>query len=239
MIDNFVAIIPAAGSGDRFSEDVPKQFLSIGGRSILELSIEPLLDFSECFGICIVVAPNDQYHKSLRISKNSKVSIVEGAGTRMLSVANGVLFWKESGLSFKNILIHDSVRPCLRSSEVRTLLESMCNTKIDGVILGSSCSDTIKEVNKKDLTIKRTLDRDKLWTAFTPQIFKQEVLINATINTVHHDKIFTDEASLVEANGGKLKMIQGSKDNLKITLPEDINLAKSILMSHGRLETIL
>ena len=239
MIDSFVTIVPAAGSGDRFSDDVPKQFLTIGDKSILDLSIEPLLDFSECLGICIVVAPDDQYHKSLKICENPKISIIEGGITRMSSVTNGVLFWKDSGLSFKNILVHDSVRPCLRSSEVRVLLESMSVTDIDGVILGSSCSDTVKEINKKDLSIRRTLDRERLWTAFTPQIFKKEVLFNATIENTHDDKIFTDEASLVEVNGGKLKMIQGSKDNLKITLPEDINLAKSILISHGRLETLL
>ena len=86
---------------------------------------------------------------------------------------------------------------------------------------------------------EKTLDREKLWTAFTPQIFKKEVLFNEAINNTHDDKIYTDEASLVEVNGGKLKMIQGSKDNLKITLPEDIKLAKSILISHGRLEAVL
>ena len=92
MIESFVAIVPAAGSGNRFNEDVPKQFLQIGHRSILELSIKPLLDFSECLGICLVVAPNDQYHKSLKILENPKTSIIEGGGSRMKSVINGILF---------------------------------------------------------------------------------------------------------------------------------------------------
>lgn len=239
MIEGFVAIVPAAGSSNRFSGDVPKQFLQIGHRSILELSIKPLLDFSECLGICLVVAPNDQYHKSLKILENPKTSIIEGGGSRMQSVINGILFWKDSGLTFKNILIHDSVRPCLRSSDVRALLESMEKTDLDGVILGSSCSDTIKEINEKDLSIKRTLDRKKIWTAFTPQIFRKESLIEAALNKTFQGKVFTDEASLIEANNGKLKMIQGSKDNLKITFPDDINLAKSILISQGRMERML
>ena len=236
MIDKFVAIIPAAGSGERFSEDIPKQFLNIGRRSVLELSIKPLLDFSECIGICLSVAADDQHHKSIDFIKNQKISIVEGGSTRMQSVRSGVMFWSKSILPFKNILVHDSVRPCLRSSDVRSLLESMNSNKVDGVILGTSCSDTIKQVNKKDLRIERTLDKESLWTAFTPQVFKKEVLIEATLNVNLKDKIFSDEASLVESIKGKLKITQGSKDNLKITFPDDINLAKSILMSQGRME---
>ena len=204
----------------------------------MEFSIEPLLDFSECLGICLVVAPNDQYHKSLNVIKNSKTSIIEGGITRMQSVINGVLFWKDSNLPFKNILVHDSARPCLRSSDLRTLLESMDRVEIDGLVLGSYCTDTIKEVRTKDLRVKKTLDRNKLWTAFTPQIFRKEILVEATLNKALQDKIFTDEASLVEANNGKLKMIQGSNDNLKITFPNDLNLAKTILMSQGRVEAI-
>ena len=96
-----------------------------------------------------------------------------------------------------------------------------------------------KEINEKDLSIKRTLDRKKIWIAFTPQIFRKEILIDATLNKAFQGKVFTDEASLVEANNGKLRMIQGSKDNLKITFPDDINLAKSILISQGRMEKLL
>ena len=88
------------------------------------------------------------------------------------------------------------------------------------------------------MRVKKTLDRNKLWTAFTPQIFRKEILVEATLNKALQDKIFTDEASLVEANNGKLKMIQGSNDNLKITFPNDLNLAKTILMSQGRVEAI-
>ena len=89
------------------------------------------------------------------------------------------------------------------------------------------------------MSIKRTLDRKKIWTAFTPQIFRKESLIEAALNKTFQGKVFTDEASLIEANNGKLKMIQGSKDNLKITFPDDINLAKSILISQGRMERML
>lgn len=236
MIESFVAIIPAAGSGKRFSKDVPKQFLKIGNKSVLEFSIKPLLDFSECVGICLVVEPKDEYHKYLEFTENTKISIIEGGSNRMQSVINGIMFWNNSELSFSNILVHDSVRPCLRSSDVRTLLESMDSEKVDGVILGTPCVDTVKQVKSKEMLVKKTLNRSDLWASFTPQVFKREVLVDAALNRTLKDKIFTDEASLVEANNGRLKMIQGSKDNFKITFPEDLNLAKSILISQGRMD---
>jgi len=238
MIDSFVGIIPAAGSGARFSEEVPKQFLKIDDRTILELSIKPLLDFSECEGVCLVVAPDDQYHKSLELVKNSKVFVIEGGKTRIESVSRAIDFWKDSSISFKNILIHDSVRPCLRSSDVRMVLELMGEKEHDGVVLGVPCTDTLKEVEKGTNEVKKTKDRSSLWTAFTPQIFKKEVLVNAISSHDVNKVSFTDESCLIEANDGKIKMIQGSRDNIKITFPNDLILAKSILISQGRVENI-
>ena len=234
MNKSFVAIVPAAGSGKRFSKEVPKQFLKIGDKSILELSIRPLLDFSDCLGICVVVPPNDQYYKSLDVIKNPKVFVTEGGSSRMISVLNGIKFWEESDTFYKHILIHDAVRPCLRSSDVQEIINSM-EEEIDGIVLGIPCTDTIKEVGKGNSLILNTFDRTRLWRAFTPQIFKKDILVRATLEK-NLKKDFTDEANLVEANGGKLKMVQGSKDNIKLTFPEDIVLIKSILSSQGRME---
>ena len=137
-------------------------------------------------------------------------------------------------MSYDYILIHDAARPCLRSSDVKQLLNSI-DKETDGVVLGIPCSDTIKRLSAKDSLILETVDRSDLWRAFTPQIFKKEVLqMNTTEENM--DKEFTDEASLVEANGGKLKMVKGFEDNIKLTFPEDLGLIKSILSSQGRLE---
>ena len=233
-MNNFVAIIPAAGSSTRFSGEVPKQFLRVDGRTVLELSIKPILDFSECLGVCILVPQDDQYHKALEIKDNPKIFLAEGGTSRIDSVAKGVKFWQQSELSYDYILIHDAARPCLRSSDVQQLLDSI-DSEVDGVVLGIPCSDTIKKVSAKGSLILNTLDRTKLWRAFTPQIFRKEVLQKNALEE-NIEKEFTDEASLVEANGGKLKMVKGFEDNIKLTFPEDLGLIKSILTLQGRLE---
>ncbi len=232
-MNNFVAIVPAAGNSSRYSGEIPKQFLTIDGRTILELSIRPLLDFSECLGVCVLVPAEDQYHKTLEIRDNPKIFLVEGGTSRIDSVLKGVKFWQQSELSYNYILIHDAARPCLRSSDVQQLLDSI-DKETDGVVLGIPCSDTIKRLSAKDSLILETVDRSDLWRAFTPQIFKKEVLQKNTKQNM--DKEFTDEASLVEANGGKLKMVKGFEDNIKLTFAEDLGLIKSILSSQGRLE---
>lgn len=232
---NFVAIIPAAGKSSRYSAEVPKQFMKLDGRTVLEISLRPLLDFSECIGICVLIPPEDRYHKALDLIDNSKIFITEGGSSRIKSVANGIKFWEQSDVSYDYFLIHDAVRPCLRSSDVQLVLEAIDN-EVDGVVLGIPCSDTIKRVSIKESIILSTLDRAEIWRAFTPQVFKKEVLVK-NITEENLNKEFTDEASLVEANGGKLKMVQGSKDNIKLTFSEDLNLIKSILSSQGRMES--
>ena len=234
-MNNFVAIIPAAGDSSRYSGEIPKQFLRVDGRTVLELSIRPLLDFSECLGVCVLVPPEDQFHKALEIKDNPKIFLAEGGTSRIDSVAKGVKFWQQSELSYDYILIHDAARPCLRSSDIQQLLESI-DSEVDGVVLGIPCTDTIKKVSAKGSLILNTLDRSKLWRAFTPQIFRKEVLQKNALEE-NMQKEFTDEASLVEANGGKLKMVKGFEDNIKLTFPEDLGLIKSILSSQGRLES--
>ena len=234
-MNNFVAIIPAAGDSSRYSGEIPKQFLRVDGRTVLELSIKPLLDFSECLGVCVLVPPEDHYHKALEIKDNPNIFLVEGGTSRIDSVSKGVKFWQQSELSYDYILIHDAARPCLRSSDVQQLLDSI-DSEVDGVVLGVPCSDTIKKVSAEGSLVLNTLDRSKLWRAFTPQIFRKEVLQKNALEE-NIEKEFTDEASLVEANGGKLKMVKGFEDNIKLTFSEDLGLIKSILSSQGRLES--
>ena len=156
-MSNFVAIIPAAGDSSRYSGEVPKQFLRVDGRTVLELSIKPLLDFSECLGVCVLVPPQDQHHKALEITNNPKIFVAEGGASRINSVAKGVKFWQQSELSYDYILIHDAARPCLRSSDVQQLLDSI-DSEVDGVVLGIPCSDTIKKVSAEGSLVLNTLD---------------------------------------------------------------------------------
>ena len=232
MNKDFVAIIPAAGKSERFLGEVPKQFIKVDGRSILELSLIPLLDFSECKGICVVVPLGDQHHKSLKVLESPKISVVEGSNSRTSSVKLGLDFWKNSKIFYDFVLIHDAVRPCLRSSDVKELLNNL-SEDVDGVVLGMPSTDTIKEVVGASNEISTTLERAKIWKAFTPQIFQKDVM-NKSFLAMKQNAKYTDEASIVEANNGVLKMVKGSNDNIKLTFSEDIPLIKSILSSQGR-----
>ena len=234
MINPFVAILPSAGLGERFNSDKPKQYSLICSKTVMELSLEPLLDFSECLGICIPVSENDSYWKSLDIANNPKISFIEGGETRLSSVQLAVNYWKSSSFDYMNILIHDSVRPCVRSSDIRAMLESFSISGDHGAILSSPVTDTLKEVYEIDGYIKRTIDRNNLWKVFTPQIFEKRVLEEA-FNNLKEEQNFTDESGMVEESFGKIRTYNGAPDNIKITFSEDMNLAKSILITQGRL----
>jgi 2-C-methyl-D-erythritol 4-phosphate cytidylyltransferase len=234
LINPFVAILPSAGLGERFNSDKPKQYSLISSKTVMEFSLEPLLDFSECLGICIPVSENDSYWKSLDIANNPKISFIEGGETRLSSVQLAVNYWKSSSLDYMNILIHDSVRPCVRSSDIRAMLESFSISGDHGAILSSPVTDTLKEAYEIDGYIKRTIDRKNLWKVFTPQIFEKRVLEEA-FNNLKEEQNFTDESGMVEESFGKIKTYNGAPDNIKITFSEDINLAKSILITQGRI----
>jgi len=233
LINPFVVIIPAAGSGSRYLSEKPKQYSLIKNKTVLEFSIEPFLDFSECLGICLSVSLEDDFWKSLTFINNPKIHFTEGGGTRLLSVKAGVEFWKKSSASYLNILVHDSSRPCLRSSDVRGMLEDFSKGHFDASVLGSPISDTLKKVSQNGL-IEETADRSLFWRAFTPQLFTKEILERG-FDSLEEGINFTDEAGMIEKISAKIRSYNGSSDNIKITYPEDMNLAKSILLSQGRL----
>ena len=233
MIHPFVAILPSAGVGRRFKSDKPKQYSLIDNKTVMELSLEPLLDFSECLGICIPISHEDSYWQSIKALQNPKINFIEGGKTRTISVQKAVNYWKNSSIDYQNILIHDSARPCVRSSDIRAMLEDFFTGDHDGAVLGSPVSDTLKEINPENLHVIRTADRKDLWKVFTPQVFEREVL-ETVFGKLEEGKEFTDESGMLEESLGKIKIHLGATDNIKITHPEDLNLVKSILTAQGR-----
>ena len=234
MINPFVAILPSAGVGKRFESEEPKQYSLIDDRTVMEFSIEPLLNFSECLGICVPVSPMDTQWKSLKLVDNPKIKFIEGGDTRLLSVKKAVDYWKNSSLNYQSILIHDSVRPCVRGSDIRAMLEHFSLGNDHGAVLGSPVADTLKEVNGDNLYVKRTVDRENLWKIYTPQVFKKDVL-EAAFDQLKVGKQYTDESGMVEEFFEEIKTYIGASDNIKITHPEDMNLVKSILTAQGRI----
>jgi 2-C-methyl-D-erythritol 4-phosphate cytidylyltransferase len=234
LINPFVAILPSAGVGRRFRSDKPKQYSLVDNKTVIEFSLEPLLDFSECHGICIPIAREDTYWKSIKALENPKINFIEGGSTRTISVQRAVNYWKTSSVDYQNILIHDSARPCVRSSDIRAMLEEFSISDHDGGILGSPVSDTLKEIKEDDLSVKKTIDRRGLWNIYTPQVFKRKIL-ETVFEEIEKGKEFTDESGMLEEFSGQIQVYIGATDNIKITNPEDINLVKSILTAQGRI----
>ena len=231
MISPFVAILPSAGSGNRFNSDKPKQYCSIGDKMIIEFSLELLAEVDECQAVCIPVSYKDQYHKE--IHDHPKFHFIEGGATRAESVKKGFDFLESENLNYDNILIHDPVRPCVTKTELISLLEEFFEIECQALILAIPVSDTLKL--SKNNYIKSTISRKNVWRALTPQLFTKEALKNAYNLNSEDLSYLTDEASLFDDLDEGVMIMQGSSENIKITFQEDLRLAKNILINQKRI----
>ena len=217
------AIILAAGSGSRFGEK--KQFKKLNGKPIWFYSLNTFIQ-SKFVDELILVVPSDslellkqsQVFKSL--SKKNNIKLISGGKSRKVSVLNGLKAVKKA---IDIVTIHDAARPFIKSSYIKDSIET-CN-EFDGAIIAIPSVDTVKKA--KNQIIKKTIDRDSLWMAQTPQTFKKKKLLHA-IENFSHLKI-TDESMLMEEANCKIKLIKGDYSNFKITNPIDWELAKVVV----------
>jgi 2-C-methyl-D-erythritol 4-phosphate cytidylyltransferase len=221
-------VIPAAGSGSRLGEDIPKPYLTIAGKTILEHTLLKFRGIKQLREI--VISTSDQYIDQTReiaeaVFKTQTVKVIRGGNERQESVMNAL--HSISG-SAHFVAIHDAVRPFVKKAQIENCFVKLDSDDIDGVILAVPAKDTIKEINSDNL-IKRTPDRSKVWLAQTPQIFKKEVLMKAYQNAAESGFQGTDDSSLVERIGGRVLVVEGDGDNFKITFPLDLRLANIML----------
>lgn len=217
----------AAGSGSRMGAELPKQFLELEGKSILQRTIEAFLEAVP--GVKVVtVLPEDYvgYWKDLCLEKNfiCPQLLVKGGFTRFHSVRNALAKVPDGAL----VAIHDGVRPLVTPQFLRELFEQAENA--DGVIPVLSCIDTMKVLEKTSLGLRSvpgaSADRSVLYGAQTPQIFRSELLKEAYGQPF--DERFTDDASVMEKYGKSLSYVTGERLNIKITTQEDLALARAI-----------
>lgn len=217
----------AAGSGSRMGAELPKQFLELEGKSILQRTIEVFLEAVP--GVKVVtVLPEDYvgYWKDLCLEKNfiCPQLLVKGGFTRFHSVRNALAKVPDGAL----VAIHDGVRPLVTPQFLRELFEQAENA--DGVIPVLSCVDTMKVLEKTSLGLRSvpgaSADRSVLYGAQTPQIFRSELLKEAYGQPF--DERFTDDASVMEKYGKSLSYVTGERLNIKITTQEDLVLARAI-----------
>ena len=201
-----VGIIPAGGSGERLGADRPKAFVVCAGRPMVEWSVEAL---SAACSRVVVAVPAGHEDPPDRVTAGP---------TRSESVRNALSAAPEATV----VVIHDAARPLVTAGLVRECLESLDG--VDGVIAAAPVSDTV-HVASSDRVIHDTPDRSTLWAAQTPQVFQAAVLRRA----LERGDSATDEASLVAAMGGTVRLIEGPSDNIKVTTPTDLRLAEALL----------
>ncbi|MDD9177946.1 MULTISPECIES: 2-C-methyl-D-erythritol 4-phosphate cytidylyltransferase [Aliivibrio] len=219
---SIVAIVPAAGVGSRMKADRPKQYLVLNGKTVLEHTIEQLLSYPLIENVVVAITDGDPYFPELAIAQDSRVIRVSGGKERADSVLSGLLYVQENQLT-EWVMVHDAARPCIRHSDIEKLIDDVIPEHVGG-ILATPVRDTMKQANT-DTTIEKTIDRSVLWHALTPQLFTTELLYLALKTGLDKGLSITDESSAIELMGHQPKLVQGRADNLKITQPEDLDLA--------------
>ena len=220
----FWAVIPAAGIGSRMSAGIPKQYLSIGGHTVLEHTLSRFCDHPSISGVVAVIARDDHRWSGFGISDHAKIRRAEGGNERMHSVLNGLKLLGHEAATDDWVLVHDAARPCIRPTDISRLIEKLQDHPVGG-LLGWPVRDTMKRVGENDEVLE-TIDRTGLWHALTPQMFRLGELRNALEKALGEDRIVTDEAQAIEMTGRKPRFIKGAPDNIKITLNTDLEMAE-------------
>ena len=213
-------IIPASGIGKRFGGNTPKQFFKINGKEILAHSISKFNEIKEIDEIIIASDKKNVEKIKKIIERNNfrKVSmIVAGGKQRQDSVYNAL----RSLSCEKNdtVMVHDAVRPYVSAKLIKELIQQAKIFK--NVIPGIKINDTLKLSGKKEI-IENTISRENMWTVQTPQAFNYSQLMDAFQKSIKNKFLGTDESSLMEHAGYKVKIIPGEKSNVKITVKDDI-----------------
>lgn len=223
-------VIVAAGKGSRMKMDINKQFIKLDEKEIVAYTIEKFYNHRNIQDIVVVVREEEAniLKKEILEKYNFKnIKIAFGGKERQDSVYNGL---KMLDKDCKNVLVHDGARPFVSKEIIDNSIDAA--KKYNAVVVGVPVKDTIKIVNK-DNDIVDTPNRSVLWAVQTPQTFNYEILMKAYENAFKSEFYGTDDAMLVEYIGYKVKMIEGSYNNIKVTTPEDINMGIQILKSQN------
>jgi 2-C-methyl-D-erythritol 4-phosphate cytidylyltransferase len=226
----YLALIPAAGTGSRLGGEAPKQYLMLGGRTMLEHSIDSLLAEARIDRVFVVVAPGDERWQALAVDAERVEFLPVGGASRAESVRNGLIAVAARTADDDRVLVHDAARPCLTESQLARLIDEVGSDDAGG-LLAVPLADTLKR--GEDGRVGITLERTGLWCAQTPQLFRVASL-RAALGAGGLDAI-TDEASAMERAGHAPKLVVGGASNLKVTTADDLVLARAILAEQGRL----
>jgi len=221
------AVVPAAGVGRRMDAPIPKQYLRLGSRLVIDHTLGRLLEHPQIEAVAVSLGADDSWWPDSRYARHTGVIRAPGGAERCHSVLNGLAALAQRAAPDDWVLVHDAARPCLRTGDIDRLLQRLTDHPVGG-LLGVPVRDTMKRTAADDL-IERTVPRDHLWHAYTPQMFRCAMLHDALKQALERELLVTDEASAMELAGHRPLMVEGHADNIKITRPEDLVLANFYL----------
>lgn len=224
------AVVPAAGVGRRMGTNIPKQYLQLCGEPVLLQTLKRLASCPGISGVFLGVSADDVYWKKIGQEFATPpvwLQAVMDGGTERADTVLRILDGMADKVNKDDwVLVHDAVRPCVAHSDIVRLIQQASSH--DGGLLGRPISDTVK-LTGSDNRVKKTVHRSGLWAAQTPQMFRYADLRQALLDAKQKGLLITDEASAMELAGFHPLMVQGSSDNIKITVPGDLEMAEMYL----------
>lgn len=223
-----VAILPAGGSGARYGASVPKQYSVIAGRTVIEHALRALQSCAAIEHIFVNVQHDDGLADEVSAGFHGVTFLRCAGATRAETVQSALAAISKQVKRDAWVLVHDAARPCVLASDVARLIDSASAHSVGG-LLATPVADTLKRGTANN-EIAETISRDRMWRAQTPQMFRYETLVHA----LNASPDVTDEAQAIEALGMTPLLVAGSARNIKITLPEDAELAEFYLARGGK-----
>lgn len=223
-------IVPAAGRGRRMGADRPKQYLELNGRPVLAHTLERLHSVYSHASLCLCLDDQDNWFDPAWVPFTDWRR-VKGGGERVDSVSQALADLAGEAADDDLVLVHDVARPCVHPTDLARLLEVIDTEEVGG-LLAAPVADTMKRDDGSG-RVARTEPRDGLWHALTPQGFRYGLLCEALATARRDGIVITDEASAIEAMGLAPRLVAGRRDNLKITHPEDLQLALRTLSAQA------
>lgn len=236
MIQDTCAVVAAGGKGERFGRKSGKQYVDICGKPMVAWSVRALLE-TPSIG-CVIIARAHARAEEMRalvaheFKNDARIIFADAQETRQKTVLSGLFaaqrYIDTHGLSVRYVAIHDGARPLIRSQRIECAIEDLrAHQEAQGVICAHRMCDTLKIVD--GITIENTPDRSLFWAAQTPQIFKIETILSAHKQAEQEGFVATDDASLIEHMGGVVLVHESERDNLKVTMPEDLEVANTLM----------
>ena len=225
----YFLVIPAAGSGRRFSSQMPKQYAALAGSTVIEHALATFEADADCAGIVVAIAADDTLWPAVAARRSPRVETTSGGEQRAHSVRNALRALAARVRDDDWIMVHDAARPCFSAADLATLKQQLAAHAVGG-LLAVPLADTLKRAaDNAPAEVAATLDRSGLWRAATPQMFRFGVLLRALEGALAANRIPTDEAQAVEWAGLKPQLVAGRADNIKVTTADDLALATAIL----------